>query len=133
MSREELIAAISLPAQKLEVQLEEQLQERILDDVGLEPGNLPLLEFALTRLWSKQQNHMLTHQAYTEIGGVKKALANHAQQVYSQLGVTEQKQAQRVFVQLVRPGEGTEDTRRLATRKEVCTNSIKYASTVKIA
>ncbi len=46
MSREELQAAIALPAQKLEVQLEAQLQERILDDVGLEPGNLPLLEFA---------------------------------------------------------------------------------------
>uniref|UniRef100_UPI0030DB67F3 ATP-binding protein n=1 Tax=Brasilonema bromeliae TaxID=383615 RepID=UPI0030DB67F3 len=119
MSREELQAAIALPAQKLEVQLEAQLQERILDDVGLEPGNLPLLEFALTRLWSKQQNRTLTHQAYTEIGGVKKALANHAQQVYSQLSPTEQKQAQRIFVQLVRPGEGTEDTRRLATRKEV--------------
>ncbi|MEH1850167.1 MAG: AAA family ATPase, partial [Nostoc sp.] len=119
MSREELQAAIALPAQKLEVQLEGQLQERILDDVGLEPGNLPLLEFALTRLWSKQQNRMLTHQAYTEIGGVKKALANHAEQIYRQLGQTEQKQAQRIFVQLVRPGEGTEDTRRLATRKEV--------------
>ncbi len=119
MSREELQAAIALPAQKLEVQFEAQLQERILDDVGLEPGNLPLLEFALTRLWSKQQNRTLTHRAYDEIGGVKKALANHAQQVYSQLSQTEQKQAQRIFVQLVRPGEGTEDTRRLATRKEV--------------
>ncbi|QDL15876.1 hypothetical protein DP113_17850 [Brasilonema octagenarum UFV-E1] len=119
MSRQELQAAIALPAQKLEVQFEAQLQERILDDVGLEPGNLPLLEFALTRLWSKQENRLLTHQAYTEIGGVKKALANHAQQVYSQLSQTEQKQAQRIFVQLVRPGEGTEDTRRLATRKEV--------------
>ena len=119
MSREELIAAIALPAQKLEVQLEAQLQERILDDVGLEPGNLPLLEFALTRLWSKQQNRTLTHQAYNEIGGVKKALANHAEQIYCQLSQTEQKQAQRIFVQLVRPGEGTEDTRRLATRKEV--------------
>lgn len=31
----------------------------------------------------------------------------------------EQQQAQRIFVQLVRPGEGTEDTRRLATRAEI--------------
>ncbi|MBW4625331.1 MAG: ATP-binding protein [Brasilonema octagenarum HA4186-MV1] len=43
MSRQELQAAIALPAQKLEVQFEAQLQERILDDVGLEPGNLPLM------------------------------------------------------------------------------------------
>ncbi|OKH51781.1 NACHT and WD repeat domain-containing protein [Scytonema sp. HK-05] len=119
MSREELQRAIKQPAQKLEVQLEPQLTQRILDDVGSEPGNLPLLEFALTRLWEKQQRRVLTHQAYEEIGGVKKALANHAEQVYQQLSETEQKAAQRIFVQLVRPGEGTEDTRRIATRAEV--------------
>ena len=119
MSRNELLAAIEQPAQKLEVQLEPQLTQRILDDVGNEPGNLPLLEFALTRLWSLQQKRTLTHQAYEEIGGVKKALANHAEQIYQQLSETEQKAAQRIFVQLVRPGEGTEDTRRVATRAEV--------------
>ncbi|MBW4446485.1 MAG: CHAT domain-containing protein [Spirirestis rafaelensis WJT71-NPBG6] len=119
MKREELKAAIALPAQKLEVQLEGQLTQRILDDVGQEPGNLPLLEFALTRLWEKQQNRVLTHQAYDEIGGVKKAIANHAELVYQQLNESQQKQAERIFVQLVRPGEGTEDTRRIATRAEV--------------
>ncbi|MBP5976214.1 tetratricopeptide repeat protein [Brasilonema sp. CT11] len=119
MNREELLRAIEQPAQKIEVQLEAQLAQRILDDVGNEPGNLPLLEFALTRLWSLQQNRTLTHQAYQEIGGVKKALANHAEQVYQKLSETKQKAAQRIFVQLVRPGEGTEDTRRIATRKEV--------------
>ncbi len=119
MKREELQAAIELPAQKSEVELEAQLTQRILDDVGKEPGNLPLLEFALTRLWEKQINRELTHQAYEEIGGIKKAIANHAEQVYQQLNETEKKQAQRIFVQLVRPGEGTEDTRRVATRAEV--------------
>ncbi|MEG4797561.1 CHAT domain-containing protein, partial [Microcoleus sp. LAD1_D1] len=119
MKREELQQAIELPAQKLAVQLEAQLTQRILDDVGEEPGNLPLLEFALTRLWEKQINRELTHQAYEEIGGVKKAIANHAEQIYQKLSETEKKQAQRIFVQLVRPGEGTEDTRRIATRAEV--------------
>ncbi|MBW4504085.1 MAG: WD40 repeat domain-containing protein [Scytonema hyalinum WJT4-NPBG1] len=119
MNQEELQAAIEQPAQKLEVQLEDGLTQRILDDVGQEPGNLPLLEFALTRLWEKQVHRVLTHQAYDEIGGVKKALANHAEQIYQQLSEAEQNQAQRIFLQLVRPGEGTEDTRRLATRAEV--------------
>jgi WD40 repeat protein len=119
MKREELQQAIELPAQKLDVQLEDQLTERILDDVGQEPGNLPLLEFALTRLWEKQKHRTLTHAAYDEIGGVKKAIANHAEQVYQKLTKTEKKQAQRIFLQLVRPGEGTEDTRRVATREEV--------------
>ncbi len=119
MNREELQRTIEQPAQKIEVQLEAQLTQRILDDVGNEPGNLPLLEFALARLWSLQQNRLLTHQAYDEIGGVKKALANHAEQIYQQLNEQKQQIAQRIFVQLIRPGEGTEDTRRIATRKEV--------------
>ncbi|MEG3988687.1 CHAT domain-containing protein [Microcoleus sp. S28C3] len=119
MKGEELQAAIELPAKKLEVEFEAQLTQRILDDVEEEPGNLPLLEFAVTRLWEKQINRELTHQAYEEIGGVKKAIANHAEQVYQKLSETEKKQAQRIFVQLVRPGEGTEDTRRVASRAAV--------------
>lgn len=70
-------------------------------------------------VWSLQQNRVLTHQAYDEIRGVKKAIANHAEQIYQQLNQTQKKQAQRIFLQLIRPGEGTEDTRRLATRAEV--------------
>ena len=81
MSREELKAAIEQPAQKLNVQLQTHLAERILNDVGNEPGNLPLLEFALTQLWDEQKDGELTHKAYDEAGGVKQALANHAEQI----------------------------------------------------
>jgi hypothetical protein len=87
--------------------------------VKQEPGNLPLLEFALTQLWEKQSRGLLIHQAYSEIGGVAKALSNHAEAVYAKLSEQQQKQAQRIFLQLVRPGEGTKDTRRVATRAEV--------------
>ncbi len=119
MNRQELQDAIAKPAQKQGVKMEQGLIERILDAVGEEPGNLPLLEFALTQLWEKQTNGKLTHAAYDAIGGVEQALSNHAEEVYGQLSAKEQKQAQRIFIQLVRPGEGTADTRRQATRTEV--------------
>jgi len=119
MRREELQAAIEQPAQKLNVQLQTHLSERILDDVGTEPGNLPLLEFALTQLWDNQKDGELTHKAYDEIGGVKQALVKHAEQVYSRLSQSQQQQAQRVFLALVRLGEGIEDTRRVATQEEI--------------
>jgi uncharacterized protein YjbI with pentapeptide repeats len=118
MTPQELQAAIEKPVEKF-VELESGLTGRILEDVAAEPGNLPLLEFALTRLWQTQQNEKLTHAAYMEMGGVKQALAKQAEAIYSKLSLPEQEQAQRIFVQLVRPGEGTEDTRRLATRAEV--------------
>jgi len=119
MNRQELQAVIELPAQQIGVQLEEGLTDRILDDIQQEPGSLPLLEFTLTQLWARQSRGKLTHQAYTEIGGVAKALVNHAEAVYANLNKSKQKLAQQIFLQLVRPGEGTEDTRRLATRAEV--------------
>ncbi|OUL34278.1 hypothetical protein BV372_14260 [Nostoc sp. T09] len=123
MNREEMKTAIEQPAQKMRVKLEEGLTKLILDDVKQEPGNLPLLEFALTQLWAKQNRGQLTHQAYEEIGGVAKALANHAEAVYEQLNEADKKRAERVFIQLVRPGEGTEDTRCIANREAISANN----------
>lgn len=119
MNRTELQAAIEQPALKQGVEIEDGLVERILDAVGDEPGDLPLLEFALTRMWDKQSYRKLTHAAYEEIGGIEDALTKHADEVFERLSETEQKVAQRIFVQMVRPGEGTEDTRRVATRSEI--------------
>ena len=119
MSRDELKTAIEQPAKKLGVTLQTHLAERILNDVGQEPGNLPLLEFALTQLWDKQKNDELTHQAYDEIGGVKQALVKHTEEVYKKLTEEQKQQAQRIFLSLVRSGETTEDTRRVATREEI--------------
>ena len=45
------------------------------------------------------------------------ALACYADQVYAGLEPDEQERMRRALVQLVRPGEGTEDTRRVATRR----------------
>ena len=119
MNRAELERAITQPAARFSVELEEGLVNKLIDDVGSGEGSLPLQQFALTQLWKKQRPGLLTHQAYTEIGGVTQALTNHAEAVYAGLSQEEQKRVPKVFIQLVQPGEGTEDTRRLATRDEV--------------
>jgi WD40 repeat protein/DNA-binding SARP family transcriptional activator len=119
MTHEELARVVERPAQNQGVTFEAGLVERILDDVGEEPGSLPLLEFALTSLWERQEARVLTHVGYEEIARVEGALTRHADDVYSGLRPVEQTVAQRIFTQLVRPGEGTEDTRRLAQRVEL--------------
>lgn len=117
------------------VTLEDGLTDTIWNDVKQEPGNLPLLEFALTQLWEENQGGILTYQAYQKIGGVRKALANHADEIYHKLDEEEKKQLQQIFVQLARPGEKRDvdeeqkrqiqpsfvatDTRQLATRAEI--------------
>ena len=117
MSRNELCQVIEQPAAQMQIQLEEGLTKRLIDEMEY-PGRLPLLEFALTSLWSKHQSGFLTHKAYKEIGGVETALANHAEAVYAQLSVADRIRAQRVFMQLVLLGADVA-TRRLATRDEV--------------
>src|SRR5512136_1384052 len=53
------------------------------------------------------------------MGAVEGALATYADQVYAGLEPDDQERARRALVQLVQPGEGTEDTRRIATRQEL--------------
>jgi WD40 repeat protein/class 3 adenylate cyclase len=119
MTRQELHTAIEKPAELQGAAFEPGLVERILDDVGEKPGNLPLLEFTLTQLWERQADGWLTHASYEAMGGVEGALATYADQVYAELDEKEQEQARHAFVQLVQPGEGTEDTRRIATHEEL--------------
>ena len=118
MNREELARVIARPAELQGRAFEHGLVERIMDDVGEKAGRLPLLEFALTRLWDGQKAGWLTHEAYEGIGRVEGAVARHADEVFERLAKDEQDRTRRVFVQLVQPGEGTEDTRRLATHDE---------------
>ncbi|MCU0537201.1 MAG: CHAT domain-containing protein [Hydrococcus sp. Prado102] len=119
MSQEELRSAIEKPAASYEVELEPGLTDKLIDAVWERSGRLPLLEFALTQLWSEQQDSWLTHQAYTEMGGVESALANHAEAAYAQLSEADRQRMQRVFIQLVQFTEGAEVTHRLATPDEV--------------
>ena len=119
MTVEELKQAINAPAQKVKLAFESGLINRILHDVQSEPGNLPLLEFVLTLLWEVKQGHQMLHRDYEAIGELQGAIACRAEDVYGKLSTQERKAAQAIFLQLVRPGEGTDDTRRRATFTDI--------------
>jgi WD40 repeat protein len=119
MNPQELQAAIEKPAAQMQVRLEQGLIQKLIHAMNEQSGRLPLLEFALTQLWSNQREGWLTNQAYDEVGGVEEALANHAEFVYTQLNDDDQRRSQQILIQLVQPGSGTDDSRRLATRDEV--------------
>jgi hypothetical protein len=119
MNRKELQQAVVSPAQKVNLTFEPGLVERILDDVGDEPGHLPLLEFALAGLWEQRQGGCLLHGAYEAMGGVEGAIARRAEEQYLHLSPLEQQAVSRVFLELVRPGAGCDDTRRRAFLAEV--------------
>ena len=119
MTRAELARAIAQPAAKMRVMLEAGLTEQLIQATWNRAGHLPLLAFTLSELWRQQTSGQLTHQAYQAMGGVEKALANHAEASYSELSPNEQQRTQRIFMQLIAPGEGSPPTRRLASRDDV--------------
>src|SRR5262245_22721789 len=116
MTRDELQRVIVEPARRVAIEFEHGLVERILTDVGAEPGNLSLLEFALTALWGKRQDRLLTHAAYEGIGTVKGAMAQRAEELFRGLPSDQQVMARRVFTRLWEPSRpnGTPDTRQRA-------------------
>jgi len=113
LSDADLSLAIEQPARALNVTFEEGLAERIVRDVGMQAGSLPLLQFALQQLWERRDQNRLTHAGYEALGTVTQALAHHADQVYERFSETGKTLFRQLFVQMVRPGEGTEDTRQV--------------------
>src|SRR6516164_8586504 len=85
MTHEELACAIRKPAEKVELKFESGLVERILNDVGDEPGNLPLLEFVLKELWEGRRGPCLLNETYDDIGGLNGAVAKKADKFFDGL------------------------------------------------
>ena len=124
LGKEELQEIISEPARRVGLRLEEGLADVIINDVldssgegGGKAGRstvLPLLEFALTQLWERREQGVLTHQAYQAAGRVTGSLTLWADQVCHSLereGLGPV--ARRAFTDLVNLGDGTHpDSRR---------------------
>ena len=114
MTREERRAAIADPARRVGLEFEPGLIERLLDDVGDEPGDLPLLAFVLMELWERREGRLLTNVAYEALGRVAGAIGRRAEAVFEELTEEQKTAAMRLFGRLVHvtdsDGEGR-DTR----------------------
>jgi tetratricopeptide (TPR) repeat protein len=127
MSEAELREVIERPAHLVGCEVAPELTERLLRDVNRQPGGLPLLQFALKEIWNKRDVRKLTLQAYTELGkdergqerGIEGVLDHRADQIYSGLTPEDQDLCRRLFLRLVQPGEGTDDTKRRVSYNEL--------------
>jgi WD40 repeat protein len=82
---------------------DDTLVDEMLAEVEGERGALPLLAFAMSRLWEKRdrENGLLTRQAYHEIGGVGGALARHAEATLTHIGAERAVVVRELFRNLV--------------------------------
>lgn len=119
LSDVDLYAAIEKPARAVGLHLQEGLADRIFSDVSGEPGALPLLEHALFELWEQRSGRVLTHDAYREMQGVRRALGRRADRVLSGFDPAEQEVVRRLLLALINVDDDTEDTKQPAILEDL--------------
>lgn len=76
---------IALPTRCAGLEMADTLVGRLICDAGSDPGSLPLLAFALERLFLARDGNALTEQAYEAIGGVAGAISSQIAEVEQEL------------------------------------------------
>ncbi|MGK7907822.1 MAG: hypothetical protein AB4040_11435 [Synechococcus sp.] len=117
MTRDQRRLAIEGPIGVVGGRISPRLVQRLLNDVGDDPDQLPILQHALMRTWDFWQGH---HEAtepvdvghYEAVGTMAAALSNHADDIFEQLTKQQQEIAKRSFQRLTEQGQDGRGIRR---------------------
>ena len=133
MTRDERRFAIVGPVRVARARMTEPLVNRLLNDVGDNPDQLPILQHALMRTWDewrrKGPEHARVHAAgakidvccYEAIGGMADALSRHADEAYAELPDDRSRRiAELLFKALTERGADNREIRRPTRLKEIC-------------
>jgi WD40 repeat protein len=135
LTREQRRAAITGPVAIAGGEITPRLVNRLLNDVGDNPDQLPILQHALMRTWDEWANKTPAHNAihegdaidqccYEAIGGMAQALSRHADEAFDEvggeMGSRGQQIAEKMFKALTEKGADNRETRRPITVGEIC-------------
>jgi energy-coupling factor transporter ATP-binding protein EcfA2 len=131
MTRDERRSAITGPAAVGGAEMSPPLVNRLLNDVGDNPDQLPILQHALMRTWEHWRAGSHDGRAvglgdYEAVGTMADALSRHADEAYNELGgqgreqSTRQRTAELVFKALTERGADNRETRRPTRFGELC-------------
>lgn len=73
------------PAQCAALTVPDRLVRRLIQDAGSELGSLPLLAFALERLFRERSGNVLSENVYDALGGIAGAIGAHVRKVEDQV------------------------------------------------
>ena len=124
MGREEKRRAIVGPVGVMEAKIDDTLVEQILNDIGDNSDGLPIMQHALMRTWNYWQRtsdaiEPINISHYEAIGGVKRALSVHGNEIYDGLNEKQKKICEKVFKTITEKGEEGRGTRRPSKLKEI--------------
>jgi WD40 repeat protein len=117
MTRDQRHQAIEGPIAVSGATITSRLAQRMLNEVGDNPDQLPILQHALMRTWDAwyragKLNDPIDLDHYQSIGGWENALSLHADEAFNELDAAEKEVAQKVFKALVERGPDNRETRR---------------------
>ena len=110
---DQLREIIRQPAASVGVVVEDALVERIVAEVGAQPGALPLVEFALTELFEQRATDVIAVAAHEGLGGIAGTLASRAESVVASLPESDRDRIRGLFLQLVAVDEESVGGRRV--------------------
>lgn len=112
LAGDELERAIVEPARAAGVEFEPGLVARIASETTGQPAALPLLQYTLSELFDRRDQHVLTADSYDEIGGLSGALAGRAENIFAGSDDVQKASIRRLFGRMVDPTAQSADTRR---------------------
>ena len=88
LKREQRRAAIEMPVSVGGGKIATRLVQKLLNDVGDDADQLPVLQHALMRIWDDwtgdhQNDEPLDLRHYESVGGLHEALSRHADEVFA--------------------------------------------------
>lgn len=126
MTRDERRSAIQGPVAVAGGEISPRLVTRLLNDVGDEPDQLPILQHALMRTWDYWRSHRTGDEPvdlphYEAIGTLREALSRHAEEAYRELATDRQRAiAEILFKALTDRGSDSRGVRRPTRLGEIC-------------
>ncbi len=126
MTREERREAITGPVAVGGASITPRLLNQLLNDVGDNPDQLPILQHALMRTWDvwKVKNNpesAIDIEEYEETGTMALALSQHAEEAYNELDTDRKKEiCESLFKALTDRGSDSRGIRRPTKLSEIC-------------
>jgi ABC-type oligopeptide transport system ATPase subunit len=124
MTREQQRLAIEGPVAVGGGHITKRLVQQVLNDVGNQPDQLPVMQHALMRTWdhwtrNREGDEPLDLRHYIAIGKITEALSQHANEAYSELTTREKDICEVLFKALTEKGADNQGIRRAARLRDI--------------
>ena len=125
MTRDERRKAIVGPVAVAKGSISEPLVNELLNDAGENPGQLPILQHALMRMWelwarAPQPNGPIDVKHYEQIGRISGALSQHANEALAEVPPHLKPLAAKIFKCLTEKGLSSREIRRPMSIADIC-------------